>query len=61
MEIFNIIVGIATIIGAISTTISLFVLASLNNQIKNSGNNNTNNTQQNHGVCNKNNITNRIK
>lgn len=61
MEVFNIIVGIATIIGAVGTTISFIILASLNSQIKNLGDNNINNTQQNRGVQNKSKIINRIK
>lgn len=57
MEFFNIIVGIATIIGAICSIISVRLLNSLNIQMKNNGNDNVNNVLQSHGINNKNNVT----
>lgn len=57
MELFNIVVGIATIISTICSLISIKLLHSLNIQMKNSGNENVNNVLQNRGINNSNNIT----
>lgn len=54
MNLFDIIVGIATITSAICSIISLNILNSLKNQTKNLGDNNINNIQQNFGINNKN-------
>lgn len=61
MEIFNAIVGIATIISAICSIVSLSILNSLRNQIKNIGDNNVSNILQNRGIKNKNSITNNTR
>lgn len=53
MEIFSIIVGVATIIGALCSIISVIFLNSLNNQIKNNGNNNETSIQYNRGKGNR--------
>lgn len=56
MEIFNIIVGIFTIIGAIASVISLFILHNIEIQQKISGSHNLNQTQVNRGKNNQNTI-----
>lgn len=61
MELFNIIVGIATIISAICSIASLSILNSIKTQIKNIGDNNVNNILQNHGIKNTNTITNNTR
>lgn len=61
MELFNIIVGIATIISAICSIASLSILNSIKTQIKNIGDNNVNNILQNYGIKNTNTITNNTR
>lgn len=60
MELFNIVVGIATIISTICSIYSVFVLSNLYDQIKNWGDDNVNSIQKNYGIKNKNKITNTI-
>lgn len=54
MEIFNIIVGISTIIGSICSFVSVAILHSINNEIKNYGNENVNTVSNNFGIKNTN-------
>lgn len=54
MQIFDIVVGISTIIGALAAVYSAITLHSISSRIENSGSNNTNNIMQNKGKQNKN-------
>lgn len=54
MQIFDIVVGISTIIGALAAVYSAKTLHSISSRIENSGLNNTNNIMQNKGKQNKN-------
>lgn len=56
MEVFNIIVGVFTIIGSIASVFSLFVLRNISNQQKNNGSQNSNQNQSNRGTQNQNTI-----